>query len=153
MPGARMGITGRLAARRLLRDPRDGARPHVAVLEDDPQMAAVVVEVCRVMGLRAAVFRTAAAYQAVFHDSAPRLVILDWRLEREVTAAVFLVMRHRWPGLPIVFWTASTERDLPAMVTSDRRTRVVPKTSGVGALEAAIRGASLLGEAQTEAAS
>ncbi len=113
--------------------------PDVVVLEDERALADLAVEVCGHLGLRAVVFRTSAAYSGALGARRPRLVILDWRLEREVAAAVYLALRHRFHDLQIVLWTATGERELPGMLGADPHTRVVRKSSGLDALEMAIR--------------
>jgi hypothetical protein len=72
----------------------------------------------------------------------PRLLILDWRFERELGAAVFMTVRHRFGDLPIVCWTATPASDLPTMVVDDPRVRIVPKSDGIDAFEAAVRWAA-----------
>jgi FixJ family two-component response regulator len=118
-----------------------GAQPaaDVVVLEDDPQLAALAVEICEGIGLRTVSF----AAPAPFLDSyrmldAPRVVVLDWRLERELGAAVFMALRHRFGDVPIVCWTGMAAELLPAMVTADTRTRVVAKAEGVGPFQDAV---------------
>jgi len=120
---------------------REPDRPQVAVIEDEREPGELALEVCQRMGLSARQYRTSAAFQAAFAERRPDLVILDWRLEREVAAAVYLALRHRFEALPIVLWTGTGEHDLPRMVARDPHTSVVPKPSGLEALEAAIRGA------------
>ncbi len=67
----------------------------------------------------------------------PRAVVLDWRLEREVGAAAFMAIRHRFPLLPVVCWTASPD-GLPTMIRHDPLTRVVGKGAGLAAFETAL---------------
>ena len=126
------------------------ALPDVAVLEDERELADLAVEVCRQLGLTASVFRTAAAYNETFAGRRPRLVILDWRLDREVAAAVYMALRHRFDDLQIVLWTATGERELPGMLGADPRTRVVRKSSGLETLEAALREAIAAGSGSND---
>jgi CheY-like chemotaxis protein len=115
--------------------------PDVAVLEDERELADLAVEVCRQLGLSAGVFGTPAAYNVAFGQRRPRLVILDWRLDREVAAAVYMALRHRFGDLQIVLWTATGEGELPGMLGADPHTRVVRKSSGLVSLETALRDA------------
>ena len=107
----------------------------------------LAVEVCGSLGLTAATFRSPATFLSRFTSTAPRVVVLDWRLERDVGAGVFMALRHRFALVPIVCWTAVPSSSLPDMVASDGRTRVVQKTSGVDAFESALRWASDLASA------
>ena len=56
---------------------------------------------------------------------APSAVVLDWRLENELSAALYLATRHRYPQLPVIYWTGSVESNLPDMVRGDAMTVVV----------------------------
>ncbi len=141
-----MDFTDLLPARIVRAAGRDGPElPDVAVLEDERELADLAVEVCRQLGLSAAVFETSAAYNGAFGGRRPSLVILDWRLEHEVAAAVYMALRHRFDDLRIVLWTATGERELPGMLDADPHTRVVRKSSGLEALEGAIREAIAVG--------
>jgi DNA-binding response OmpR family regulator len=111
----------------------------VAVLEDDPQMAELAVEMCGRMGLTATTHVSPAAFLDAAAIRPPRVAILDWRLERELGAGAFLAVRHRFGDLPIVCWTSTPIRELPAMLTGDARVRIVDKSAGVDAFEAAVR--------------
>jgi CheY-like chemotaxis protein len=112
--------------------------PSVGVVEDDPMVAALAADLCRGLGARAAVFASPTPFLQAFRDRAPRAVILDWRLEREVGAAAFMAIRHRFPSLPVVCWTASPPHGLPAMLHQDPLTRVVEKGAGLAAFESAL---------------
>jgi DNA-binding NtrC family response regulator len=116
--------------------------PDVAVLEDDPQLAELAVDLCARVGLSAATYPSPGAFLGEVIVTPPRLLILDWRFERELGAAVFMTVRHRFGDLPIVCWTATPAHDLPAMVMDDPRVRIVPKSDGVDAFEAAVRWAA-----------
>lgn len=119
--------------------PYSGGVPDVAVLEDDPNLAELAVELCDRMGLSAATYRSPAGFLGEVGHHAPRLLILDWRFERELGAAVFMSVRHRFGDLPIVCWTATAITDLPAMLVRDPNVRIVQKSRGIGAVEAALR--------------
>jgi FixJ family two-component response regulator len=111
----------------------------VAVLEDDPQVAALAVELCREMGLQAASFPAPAPFLAAYQLQPPRVVVLDWLLEREIGSAVFLAVRHRFGDVPIVCWTGMEPALLPDMVADDARTQVVAKAAGAAPFQNAIR--------------
>jgi hypothetical protein len=84
------------------------------------------------------VFRTPLPYLVALRSSpAPHAVVLDWRLERELSAALFLATRHRCPALPVVYWTGTTDA-LPDTVREDRSTRIVDKADGAAAFERAV---------------
>jgi CheY-like chemotaxis protein len=112
--------------------------PSVGVVEDDPVVAALAVELCRGLGATAVLFSSATPFLQAFSHAPPRAVVLDWRLEREVGAAAFMAIRHRFPLLPVVCWTASPPDGLPAMIHRDPLTRVVEKGDGLAAFETAL---------------
>jgi FixJ family two-component response regulator len=114
----------------------------VAVLEDDPTLAALAVELCDRIGLSAATFPSPAGFMGDMSHTPPRLLILDWRFERELGAAVFMAVRHRFGDLPIVCWTATPISDLPSMLIRDPRVRIVQKSVGIDAFESAVRWAA-----------
>jgi FixJ family two-component response regulator len=116
--------------------------PDVVVLEDDPQLAAMAVELCERAGLTAETYSSPAAFLDDALVGPPHLLILDWRFERELGAAVFMAARHRFGDVPIVCWTASAVDDLPAMVVDDPRVRFVAKSDGADAFDAAVRWAA-----------
>ena len=70
--------------------------------------------------------------------SPPTLVILDWRLEHDLTAGLFLATRHRYPRLPVIYWTGSTVSALPSMISDDGWTVIVEKASGTTSFEEAL---------------
>ena len=119
--------------------PATGPVPDVAVLEDEPHLAELAVELCDRMGLSAATYRSPAGFLAEESHNAPRLLVLDWRFERELGAAVFMAVRHRFGDLPIVCWTATAISDLPAMLVRDANVRIVQKARGIEAFESALR--------------
>ena len=49
--------------------------------------------------------RAAAVPRRAPRRQAPVAVILDWRLEHELSAALFLATRHRYPRMPVIYWT------------------------------------------------
>ena len=110
----------------------------VAVLEDDPELAALAVELCRKLGLVAIQYPSPGAFLATVGVRPPRLLILDWRFERELGSGAFLAVRHRFGALPIVCWTSTPLTDLPAMLAGDERVRIVPKSAGIRAFETAV---------------
>jgi DNA-binding response OmpR family regulator len=118
---------------------RAPALPDVAVLEDDPKLAELAVELCDRMGLSAATYRSPAGFLGEVSHISPRLLILDWRFERELGAAVFMAVRHRLGDIPIVCWTSTAITDLPAMLVRDERVRIVHKDRGIDAFETALR--------------
>jgi CheY-like chemotaxis protein len=121
-----------------MRRRRGAAWPLVGVVEDDPAAAALAADVCRGMGARAALFTSPTPFLRAFKDEAPLAVVLDWRLGHEVGAAAFMAIRHRFPAVPVVCWTASSPDTLPAMLHRDPVTRVVDKAAGLAAFEAAL---------------
>ncbi len=119
--------------------PPAGGRHAIWVVEDEPAAAALALELCAAAGVDASVFRAPQQFLAALQGSdAPRAVVLDWRLERELSAALFLATRHRHPRLPVIYWTGSTAEALPAMVRDDGFTCIVDKAGGVGSFERAL---------------
>lgn len=116
-----------------------GWQPRVWIVEDEPAAAALAVELCESAGAQASVFRAPLAYLAALRGSTPpAAVILDWRLEHELSAALFLATRHRHPLMPIVYWTGSVAWHLPSMIRDDQRTRIVDKADGAVTFERAL---------------
>ena len=112
---------------------------HVWIVEDEPAAATLAAELCEQGGAAPTVFRAPLPYLAALRGSAtPAAVILDWRLEHELSAALFLATRHRHPDLPVVFWTGSPPESLPAMIRADANARIVDKASGTSAFESAL---------------
>lgn len=108
------------------------------IVEDEPDAAALAAELCESCGAEPLVYRTPLPYLVALRSvPAPRAVVLDWRLERELSAALFLATRHRYPGLPVIYWTGTTDA-LPATVRDDRNTRIVDKADGATAFEVAV---------------
>jgi FixJ family two-component response regulator len=110
----------------------------VWIVEDEPAAAALAVELCASFGAAPRVFRTSVAFLAALREATPpAVVVLDWRLERELSAALFMATRHRHRILPVVYWTGTVEA-LPGMVREDGETRIVDKAGGAAAFEEAI---------------
>ena len=96
-------------------------------------------DLCSSAGLEPTVFSAPDPFLAALRDQAgPRAVILDWRLERELSAALFMATRHRHPRLPVIYWTGSLSTALPAMIREDALTVVVEKGDGAVPFERAI---------------
>ncbi|HET6381462.1 MAG TPA: response regulator [candidate division Zixibacteria bacterium] len=124
---------------------RAATSDRVFVVDDDHSVAELVREVCAGLGRTATVYAAPAALLRDCEGGPPAAVVLDWRLEREVGSAAFLAIRHRFPRLRVVCWTAARPDELPAMVRADPHTRLVSKEGGVRPLEAALRWAVDLG--------
>lgn len=104
---------------------------HAWIVDDEPAAASLAADLCEANGAVASVFRLPVPYLAALRAGpAPTVVILDWRLERELSAGLFLATRHRHPRLPIIYWTASVRGSLPSMIQRDRYTIVVDKIAG-----------------------
>ncbi len=111
---------------------------HVWIVEDEPAAAALAAELCTSCGADPHVYRTPLPFLVALRSTQPPdAVVLDWRLERELSAALFLATRHRYPRLPVVYWTGSTDA-LPATVRDDGSTRIVDKADGAAAFERAV---------------
>jgi len=143
--GTRRARPGRVAERIAI-EANEG-RP-VWIVEDEPAAASLAVELCAAAGGAPTVFNRPLPFLAALRtDPAPAVVILDWRLEHELSAALFLATRHRYERLPVVFWTGSARTSLPGMIRGDAYATVVDKAAGTEAFEAALawafRGGSL----------
>ena len=110
----------------------------VWIVEDEPAAATLAAELCQQGGAAPTVFRAPLPYLAALREGLPAAVILDWRLEHELSAALFLATRHRHPALPVVYWTGSPPESLPAMIRDDVHTRIVDKAAGTSAFEEAL---------------
>jgi len=120
-------------------EPDSGWQPSVWIVEDEPDAATLAAELCESVGAQASVFRAPFAYlSALRTGSPPAAVILDWRLEHELSAALFLATRHRYPQMPVIYWTGSAASLLPAMIRDDRRTVVIDKAEGTASFEQAL---------------
>ena len=111
----------------------------VAILEDEPALGKLAAELSRGLGASAAVYGQPAQLLEASRESAPRVLVLDWRLEGQLGAAAFMAIRHRYPAMPIVCWTASAAWNLPEMICNDPMTRVIDKAAGAAPFEAALR--------------
>jgi CheY-like chemotaxis protein len=112
---------------------------HVWIVEDEPAAATLAAELCEQVGAAPTVYRSPLPFLAALRASTPpAAVVLDWRLEHELSAALFLATRHRYPHLAVIYWTGSPVEQLPAMIRDDERTRIVDKASGTVAFETAL---------------
>ena len=128
---------GRGVTERVDGDP--GRDRQVWIVEDEPAAATLAAELCEGWGADAIVFRAPLPFLDALRDRAqPTAVVLDWRLERELSAALFLATRHRYPGLPVIYWTAHPSGTLPSMITDDALTVVVDKAGGTEPFERAL---------------
>lgn len=114
-------------------------QPGVWIVEDEPAAASLAAELCASAGLEPTVFAAPLPFLAALRDEkGPRAVVLDWRLERELSAALFMATRHRHPRLPVIYWTGSVSSSLPSMIRDDEMTVVVEKSGGAVPFERAI---------------
>jgi DNA-binding NtrC family response regulator len=116
-----------------------GERRHpVWIVEDEPDAGKVAAEICESSGASPTIFHAPLAFLlALRGSSVPSAVILDWRLTNELSSGLFLATRHRYRGMPVIYWTNSPE-GLPAVVREDELARVVDKAAGVEPLEQAL---------------
>jgi DNA-binding NtrC family response regulator len=109
------------------------------IVEDEPAAATLAAELCEANGAIASVFRLPLPFITALRSSpGPAVVVLDWRLEHQLSAALFLATRHRYPRTPIIYWTGSAAESLPAMIQDDRYTVIVDKASGTTRFEEAL---------------
>ena len=112
----------------------------VWIVEDEPAAAALAADLCALNGTLAYVYRDAQLFlDALRSEARPAVLVLDWRLERGLSAPLFMAARHREPALPVVFWTGTAADALPQMIQQDPRARVVDKAHGTAAFEGALR--------------
>lgn len=113
---------------------------HVWIVEDEPAAGMLAAELCESCGAEASVFRAPLPYLAALRGlgAAPMAVVLDWRLENQLSAALFLATRHRHPRVPVIYWTGSPSSSLPAMIRDDRLTMVIDKAGGADSFESAL---------------
>jgi DNA-binding NtrC family response regulator len=112
----------------------------VWIVEDEPAAAALAADLCALNGTLAYIYRDAQLFLDALHSEArPAVLVLDWRLERGLSAPLFMAARHREPALPVVFWTGTSAQALPQMIQQDPRARVVDKAEGTAAFERALR--------------
>lgn len=132
-------MVNEMAARDAIPGGPDALARVVWIVDDEPDAADLAADLCGEAGLRSLVFRSHQPYlDALREAEAPFAVILDWRLENQLSAGVFLATRHRFPEMPIIYWTASISADLPAMIRDDPATAVVDKAGGNDAFERAL---------------
>jgi CheY-like chemotaxis protein len=109
---------------------QNGGQP-VWIVEDEPAAARLAADLCAAHGAEAAIFHEPLPYLTALRSSwVPRVVILDWRLENELSAALYMATRHRYPEIPVIYWTASVTSKLPSMLSGDELTVVVDKADG-----------------------
>jgi CheY-like chemotaxis protein len=112
----------------------------VWVVEDEPAAATLASDLCAMNGVRARTYRDGQLFlEALRSDGRPAVLVLDWRLERGLSAPLFMAARHRQPNLPVVFWTGSQRNAQPQMIHGDPRARIVDKAGGAEAFEEALR--------------
>jgi DNA-binding NtrC family response regulator len=115
------------------------ASVRISVLEDDPTLGELAAELCRGLGAEVALYDAPAEFLEAARREPPRALILDWRLQGQLGAAAFMAVRHRYPTMPVVCWTASPAWNLPQMIRDDPTTQVIDKAAGATAFEAAVR--------------
>lgn len=114
------------------------SRP-IWIVDDEPAAAKLAADLCAARGAAAAVFRAPLPYLTALRSvEPPAAVVLDWRLENELSAALYLATRHRYPRLPVIYWTGSITSTLPDMVRGDAMTVVVDKAEGSAPFERAL---------------
>ena len=135
-------IGTRCASRRGVTQPASyggGWQPRVWIVEDEPDAASLAAELCEGCGVATSVFGGPLPYLAALRsEAAPVAVVLDWRLERELSAALYMTTRHHYPLLPVIYWTGSPADALPAMIRDDAHTTVVDKAGGTTSFESAL---------------
>jgi DNA-binding NtrC family response regulator len=111
----------------------------VWIVEDEPAAALLAADLCEANGVVATLFRVPLPFLTALRTlPPPDIVILDWRLERELSAALFLATRHRYPSMPVIYWTGSASSSLPSMICDDGWTRIVDKAAGTASFDDAI---------------
>ncbi|MDQ3689580.1 MAG: hypothetical protein M3406_06005 [Chloroflexota bacterium] len=111
----------------------------VWIVEDEPAAATLAADLCLANGASASLFRLPLPFLTALRGAAPpSAMILDWRLENELSAALFLATRHRYPQMPVIYWTGTAMSSLPAMICDDRWTVIVDKAAGAASFETAL---------------
>lgn len=111
----------------------------VWIVEDEPAAATLAMDLCESNGAEPSIFQSPLPFLAALRlGTSPAAVILDWRLEHELSAALFLATRHRHPDVPVIYWTGSSLESLPAMILDDPLTIIVDKASGTVGFERAL---------------
>ncbi len=119
-------------------DDRAGQR-RVWIVEDEPAAASLAVELCESSGAEATLFRAPLPFLTALRTApSPAAIVLDWRLEHELSAALFLAVRHRHARMPVIYWTGSPARTLPSMIREDPQVRIVDKADGAVGFDRAI---------------
>jgi DNA-binding NtrC family response regulator len=114
------------------------SRP-IWIVEDEPAAAKLAADLCEASGAEASVFRAPLPFLTALRAvEAPVAIVLDWRLENELSAALYLATRHRYPHMPVIYWTGSVSARLPDMVRGDAMTVVVDKADGTVPFERAL---------------
>lgn len=120
--------------------PIPAAGPVAWIVDDEPAAATLASDLCDANGIAAVLFHLPVPFLTALRTApAPSFVVLDWRLEHELSAALFLATRHRHPRVPVVYWTGSPPSMLPSMICDDPLTTIVDKSAGTGHFEEALR--------------
>jgi DNA-binding NtrC family response regulator len=119
--------------------PGRSAAARISILEDDAALGELAGELCRGLGAETVIYEVPADFLEAARLDAPRALVLDWRLHGQLGAAAFMAVRHRYPSMPVVCWTASPAWNLPQMIREDPMTQVIDKGDGAEAFEAAVR--------------
>jgi CheY-like chemotaxis protein len=120
-------------------EPGPPAAP-VWIVEDELAAATLAADLCQINGTTAAIYRDGQLFlDALRSPHRPSVLVLDWRLERGLSAPLFMAARHREPSLPVIFWTGTAASGLPQMIHADPRARIVDKADGMRAFERALR--------------
>lgn len=115
-------------------------RPVVAIVEDDVLAADLAAELCDGVGADAERYSSPLPFlRGIREGEAPTAMVLDWRLEQELSAALFMAIRHRFAELPVIYWTGADPATLPSMINDDPLTRIVVKAGGTEEFEDALR--------------
>jgi len=110
------------------------------IVEDEPAAAALAADLCEASRVDSLLCRDGQRFLEALHVAGrPRLLILDWRLERGLSAPLFMAARHHAPDLPVIYWTGTAASALPQMIREDARVRIVDKASGTAGFETALR--------------
>ena len=116
----------------------EGAQRPVWIVEDEPEIGRLAADICQAVGGVPVVFRAPLSFLLALRGSTmPAAIVLDWRLENELSSGIFLATRHRYQRMPVIYWTNSPE-NLPTMIRDDPMTLVVDKQGGVETLERAL---------------
>ncbi|MDQ3148745.1 MAG: hypothetical protein M3Q38_02315 [Chloroflexota bacterium] len=111
----------------------------VWIVEDEPAAATLAADLCLANGASSSLFRLPLPFLTALRGAAPpTAMILDWRLENELSAALFLATRHRYPQMPVIYWTGTAMSSLPSMICDDRWTVIVDKAAGAASFEEAL---------------